>query len=139
MKSLFVFILGIGLAVGLTFDVGSPNKAQAQEFPSRFTNLRVLPGDITKDELYQTMKLIAKSLGAKCNYCHRTDTRDYASDEIKEKVIARKMMRMVERINGELFTWKDAPEATCFMCHQGRRKPQMVPEHRKSDERALVK
>jgi hypothetical protein len=95
--------------------------------PSEFTNLEVLSADITKDELKQHMKLITKSLGTKCDYCHRTDIRDYASDELLEKRIARKMMRLVERINRDHFTWKDAPEATCFMCHHGELKPQLEP------------
>ena len=95
--------------------------------PSEFTNLEVLPSDITKAALKRHMKGITKSLGIKCDYCHRTDIRDYATDEIAEKVVAREMMRMVERINHEEFTWEGAPEATCFMCHHGEPKPQLDP------------
>ncbi len=95
--------------------------------PSEFTNLEVLPADITKDELKRHMKLVTKSLGVKCDYCHRTDVRDYATDEIREKVVARDMMRMVERINREHFTWEGAAQATCFMCHHGQREPQLAP------------
>ncbi len=95
--------------------------------PSEFTNLEVLPADITKDQLKRHMKLITKSLGTKCDYCHRTDIRDYATDEIPEKVVARDMMRMLERINREHFTWEGAPQATCFMCHHGEQEPQLDP------------
>ena len=95
--------------------------------PSEFTNLEVLPADITKDELKRYMKRITKSLGTKCDHCHRTDIRDYASDEIREKRVARDMMQMVERINRENFTWNDAPEATCFMCHRGELEPRLAP------------
>ncbi len=95
--------------------------------PSEFTNLEVLPADITKDQLKRHMKRITKSLGTKCDYCHRTDIRDYATDEIPEKVVARDMMRMLERINREHFTWEGAPEATCFMCHHGEQEPQLDP------------
>jgi hypothetical protein len=98
--------------------------------PSEFTNLEVLPADITKDELKREMKLMTRSLGVKCDYCHRTDIEDYATDEIDEKVVARKMMRMVERINRQHFTWPEAPEATCFMCHHGEPVPQLAPEAR---------
>ncbi len=97
------------------------------ELPSEFANLQVLPADISKDELKQTMKLITRSLGTKCDHCHLTDVRDFASDERREKVVAREMMRMVERINRDLLTWEDAPEATCFMCHHGQAKPQREP------------
>ena len=95
--------------------------------PSEFTNLEVLPAEITKEELKREMKLMTKSLGIKCDYCHRTDIRDYASDEIREKVVARDMMRLVETLNREHFTWEDAPEATCFMCHHGEQEPQLNP------------
>ena len=97
------------------------------KLPSEFTNLEVLPADITKDQLKRHMKLITKSLGTKCDYCHRTDIRDYATDEIREKVVARDMMRMLERINREHFTWEGAPQATCFMCHRGEQEPQLDP------------
>lgn len=98
--------------------------------PSEFTNLEVLPADITKEELKRHMKRITKSLGTKCDYCHRTDIRDYATDEIPEKVVARDMMRMLEKINREHFTWEDAPQATCFMCHHGEQEPQLDPGSR---------
>ena len=100
---------------------------QPPKLPSEFTNLQVLPADISKDELKQTMKLLTKSLGTKCDHCHLTDANDFASDDLREKVVAREMMRMVERINRELLTWEDAPEATCFMCHHGEPKPRMKP------------
>ena len=129
MKRPLRFALAISLPAALLLLAGLIATAEAQEVPSKFTNLQVLPEDITKDELLQTMKLITKSLGVKCEFCHRTETRDYASDEIKEKLVARKMMQMVERMNRELFNWEDAPKATCFMCHRGERKPQMQPQH----------
>jgi hypothetical protein len=106
---------------------GAESDAGMNRLPSEFTNLEVLPADISKAELKREMKLMTKSLGVKCDYCHRTDIRDYATDEIEEKVIAREMMRMVERINLEHFTWEGAPEATCFMCHRGDREPRMAP------------
>ena len=101
--------------------------ATALKTPANFTNLRVLPDDIGKDELLQRMKLITQSLGVKCDFCHRTDTRNYASDEIKKKVVARQMMSMVGRINREHFTWEGAPKATCFLCHHGQSKPRLEP------------
>ena len=107
---------------------------RTHELPAEFANLQVLPADISKDELKRTMKLITRSLGTKCDHCHLTDVRDFASDERREKVVAREMMRMVERINRELLTWEDAPEATCFMCHHGQHKPQRKPDGMVSTE-----
>jgi hypothetical protein len=97
------------------------------QLPSEFTNLEVLPADITKHQMKRYMKRITKSLGTKCDYCHRTDIRDYATDEIHEKVVAREMMRMLEKLNREHFTWEGAPQATCFMCHRGEQEPQLAP------------
>ena len=93
--------------------------------PAKFTNLQVLPADIGKQDLVEIMKGISKSLGAKCDFCHLTAMPDYASDAVDHKRVAREMMRMVERINEELFVWDDAPQATCFMCHRGRNEPQL--------------
>jgi hypothetical protein len=102
------------------------------KLPSSFENLKVLPKDISKSELKRHMKGITKSLGVKCSYCHRTDIRDYASDEIREKVIARDMMRMLERLDLEVFTWKGAPKPSCFMCHHGESEPELSPADTKS-------
>ena len=110
-----------------TADRVDTDSARIQEAPGEYSNLQVLPDTITKSELLETMKLVTKSLGVKCDFCHRTDVRDYASDEIEKKVIAREMMRMVQMINGQHFTWNGAPEATCFMCHRGERTPRLEP------------
>ncbi len=130
-------VLIVAAAVWLVGACGGPEHAVDEpvpeeepgipRLPSEFTNLEVLPADITKDELKRHMKLVTKSLGVKCDYCHRTDVRDYATDEIREKVVARDMMRMVERINREHFPWEGAAQATCFMCHHGQREPQLAP------------
>ena len=90
-----------------------------------FKNLQVLPDDTSRTELLDTMKRVAKSLGVECNFCHRTDKPDFASDEIAHKRTARTMMRMVGRLNDEWLTWQGAPRATCYMCHRGKRKPVM--------------
>lgn len=36
-----------------------------------------------------------------------------------EKIVAA-MKKVVEKINKDHFTWKDAPKATCWMCHRGK-------------------
>ena len=82
--------------------------------------------EVGKEELLSTMKRISRSLGAKCDHCHRTDIRDFASDESDHKRVAREMMRMVDRLNQELFTWDEAPQATCYMCHRGENEPALT-------------
>lgn len=41
--------------------------------PDKFTNLKVLPKDIGKDDLVTTMRMFARSLGLRCNPCHVID------------------------------------------------------------------
>ncbi len=126
--------LGAGSRAVTPVPTAGYDATRIPEVPSEFANLQVLPADISKDELKRTMKLITRSLGTNCDHCHLTDVRDFASDELREKVVAREMMRMVERINRELLTWEDAPEATCFMCHHGQHKPQRKPDGMVSTE-----
>jgi hypothetical protein len=37
----------------------------------------------------------------------------------KNKAMAASMKKVVDKINKDHFTWKDAPKATCWMCHHG--------------------
>jgi nitrate/TMAO reductase-like tetraheme cytochrome c subunit len=94
--------------------------AGARERGAAFRNLRVLPDDIGREELIETMKVMTKSLGTDCRYCHRTDIPDFASDELKAKLVARQMMRMVEQMNRE----SPRSRVTCFTCHRGQTKLQ---------------
>jgi cytochrome c peroxidase len=97
----------------------------------QFTNLQVMPKDITRDQMMSNMKFFAQSLGVRCVHCHVGEegkplsTFDFASDAKKEKLVARKMLVMVHRINSEDFGVKDFIDAkvTCFTCHRGARKP----------------
>jgi len=113
----------------------APSAPVAQ--PPGFKNLQVFPKDITREQLIGNMKFFAQSLGVRCVHCHVGEegkpmsTFDFASDAKKEKLIARKMLAMVHRINGEDFGVKDYKEAkvTCYTCHRGSTKPlTAIPE-----------
>ena len=92
-------------------------------------NLKVLPNDITEDELKGVMRHYNKALGVKCSYCHAevkgTDKLDFASDEKKEKEYARGMIKMTQEINANYFNWenventKDIKVVDCTMSHRG--------------------
>jgi cytochrome c peroxidase len=96
-----------------------------------YKNLQVLSKDIGRDQLLSTMKFFAQSLGVRCVHCHvgtegqPLSTFDFASDAKKEKLIARKMLAMVHRINEQEFGIKDFKDVkvTCFTCHRGSTKP----------------
>ena len=117
----------------------------------RFTNLQVLPKDISKDALDTVMHHFTAALGVKCNYCHvfNQDTRkmEFAKDDKPEKLIARKMMLMTIDINKNHFQQIEESMdsgkveeptdtsavsymlryVTCYTCHHGDPHPENKP------------
>jgi hypothetical protein len=55
------------IALGILLLAGTPAAAQ---FPDKFTNLKVLPKDISKRELESTMRGFAFALSVRCDHCH---------------------------------------------------------------------
>ena len=100
-----------------------------------YKNLQVFPKDITQPQLLGNMKGFAQALGVRCIHCHvgtegqPLSTFDFASDAKKEKLVARKMLVMVHRINEQDFGVKDFKDVkvTCFTCHRGSTKPLTAP------------
>lgn len=101
-------------------------------------NLKVLPKDISHDDLEKVMDTWKAALGVKCNFCHSpskdsTSRRlDFASDAKPEKDIARHMFRMTAKINKKYFSFeKDdkgatIPAISCVTCHRGSPHPDEV-------------
>jgi hypothetical protein len=60
----------------------APAPARAQMVvPDSFTNLKVLPKDITKPQLLGTMRSFSLGLGVRCDYCHaRADSSGAAAE-----------------------------------------------------------
>ncbi len=134
------------LIVLLAFATLQP--VNAQERKNIFAdpqNLKVLPEDIGADALRATMKGIAMGTGLRCESCHVGEagqpltTFDFASDEKAMKSQARVMLRMVQRINGELipeldeviddaFAAGSRTEVRCVTCHRGRAKPRLIED-----------
>jgi hypothetical protein len=98
-------------------------------------NLKVLPKDISHDDLEKVMDSWKAALGVKCGFCHAPSKDstsrklDFASDDKPEKKMARDMFRMAGRINKKYFHFdkddKDdkgapaVPAITCMTCHRG--------------------
>lgn len=102
----------------------------------RAKNLKVLPKNISHEELDSVMKSYKDALGVKCNFCHsprKDDPKklDFASDENHHKDIARDMMRMTARINKKYFRSHQAVAVTCYTCHQGSDEPLVSPPAKK--------
>ena len=93
------------------------------------TNLQVLQVEEAED-LRPIMRAFTAGLGVGCQHCHEED--NFAADTpIKEN--ARNMIRIVEHLNTDVFTWPNAPTATCFMCHKGHEKPELEPPTESDD------
>src|SRR5271167_4506947 len=98
------------------------------QFPEKFTNLQVLPKDISRPQLESTMRSFAFALSVRCNYCHveKSDGKkvemDFAADDKDTKKTARVMLQMVAAINGDYMS-KLAPtpsiQVQCITCHHG--------------------
>ncbi|MCH8327203.1 MAG: c-type cytochrome [Candidatus Marinimicrobia bacterium] len=118
-------------AIGVAALLAVPVSGQ---IPDMFVNLKVLPGDIAKADLVNTMKSFTKALGVRCEYCHVGEgdlaNFDFPSDKKKHKVKARVMLEMVAAINGDyLPRIKDddnhMPEVSCMTCHRGKKMPEL--------------
>lgn len=128
-KKLTVAMVLIALMV-----VGMAATRPMEDKPKR--NLKVLPRDISDDDLDKVMDSWKAALGVKCSFCHapNADTSskhhlDFASDAKPEKDIARHMFRMTAKINKKYFSFdKDdkgnvIPAITCMTCHRGNPHP----------------
>ena len=107
---------------------------QAQ-IPETYTNLKVLPKDITKPELVRTMRRLASDLGVRCHHCHvgpeNLQGMDFATDEKPTKLAAREMIRMVQQINSSVLTAlpprdERRQEVSCYTCHRGAQRPPLA-------------
>ena len=108
--------------------------ASRAEVPEKFTNLKILPRDISKQELLGIMRGFSFSTGMRCEHCHASQADpkaglDFASDAKDTKRTARVMMQMVEVINRDHLSriGKPAPfQVECATCHRGIRQPRTL-------------
>ncbi|MEC5142389.1 c-type cytochrome [Chitinophaga sp. 212800010-3] len=101
--------------------------------PEKAKNLKVLPKDISHDELIGVMRSFNAALGVKCNFCHepgKDDPKklDFPSDANPHKGTAREMMRMTKRINRKFFKESQTMAVTCYTCHHGNEEPKTKPD-----------
>ena len=114
------------LALILPLLLGLSANAQV---PDKFTNLQVLPKDISRVELQSTMRQFCFALGTRCEHCHvqKADKNfDYALDDRPEKKTARVMIKMVEAINSDYIGKIGASppaKVECVTCHHGLTEP----------------
>src|ERR1700687_2111852 len=98
--------MSCGIALGIVLLVGLPGSAQTpagggQQAPPPMTNLQVWPKDTAPAIVLQFMNAFDDSLGVQCNYCHvqQGGRFDFASEEKREKKVARQMILLRDSIN----------------------------------------
>src|SRR5579863_6730836 len=126
-KTLVVIIAGLCMLAGIA--------ATKPPEPPKYKNLKILPKNISKEDLDKVMDHFKAALGVKCSFCHAPskDTAqkwpDFASDDKPEKLIARKMMKMTSKINKKFFSDNKneqgvaVPAVECMTCHRGSHHP----------------
>lgn len=106
--------------------------------PGEANNLKIIPKNTDGDQLERIMHKMTHDLGVTCSYCH-PDTKpgifpvrvDFETDSKPEKLIARKMMRMTDKLNKKYFGYTNdysfrslnQSVLTCNTCHRGLPKP----------------
>jgi hypothetical protein len=105
----------------------------------QYKNLKILPKNITKQQMDSVMRHFTAALGVKCNFCHQyneqTKSMDWASDANEHKGISRQMMTMTAKINSKYFDVNSKKnlnaklEVSCYTCHNGKAHPQVnIPQ-----------
>ena len=124
-QTLFVLLIAI-------FAFAATTNAQ---MPDKFTNLKVLPKDITKDKLDEIMDSFTAGLGVNCEFCHvrndETHKMEFAKDTKTAKEKARLMLKMTMGINkdylSKLSQYSDnVMQVKCVTCHRGNKEPKML-------------
>jgi hypothetical protein len=134
--------LGAGRALVFAAPAAQTTAPPAHQHPAP-TNLKVLPKDMTGEQVHELMEKWEGELGTTCKTCHAIDPKNigpngkprlnYADDSKEEKRTARKMYKMVEDINMNYISKIDSSgePVTCGTCHRGHFGPETfaAPEH----------
>jgi hypothetical protein len=118
----------------LVVAASSANAQPAGKFPpDSLVNTKVIPHNTPVADVVGMMRNFTSALGVRCQYCHEGKEGqplaqfDFASDNKRNKLVARQMMRMVQEINHRLDTLPERPQplfvAECSMCHRGVSRP----------------
>ena len=94
-----------------------------------FKNIKTLKG-VPAGRFLDAMEGFSHALGTNCKKCH--DTENFASDDKKEKNIARDMVRMTQDINEKYIKPMPGMDSDshvgCFTCHHGQSNPNARPK-----------
>lgn len=136
------FVLAVATVVSSSAQEPAPAAPQHARPPMPPpTNLKVLPKDLTGDQVMEIMHKFEGMLGSECNVCHTVDPKNvgpngrprmnFADDSKKEKQTARLMIKMTQQINADYVSKLEdvGGPVTCGTCHRGHLKPEaFVPK-----------
>ena len=101
--------------------------------PDSLINVQVFAKNTPVVQVWGNMRNVAFGLGVTCTFCHvgREDAPleqiDFASDEKRNKLVARQMMRMMQEANRRIDSIParatPAVSVTCATCHRGVSRP----------------
>lgn len=142
--TLAAFVAAAVLASTAAAQTAPPPPAHEHHFANyKPTNLKVLPKDLTGDQIHDIMEGWAGALGVHCDTCHAVDPTklmpngrpalNFPDDSKPQKSSARLMVKMVHDINSNYVSMvSEKPEVrvTCGTCHRGHLDPEpfVVPE-----------
>jgi hypothetical protein len=115
---------------------GSAPSSESEHAHTAPTNLKVLPRNLTGDQVHEIMEGWEVALGIHCSTCHAADPTNigpngrprlnYADDSKPEKATARLMYTMTDDINVNYLSKIESSgfPITCGTCHRGHLGPE---------------
>ena len=74
-----------------------------------------------EEQIRQNMVQISRELGVTCTECH--NVQNFSESSKKNFKVSLEHMKITQMLKENGFDGKKGPEATCYMCHRGKLKP----------------
>ena len=101
-----------------------PNAQTDKPAEQVYKNIQIFKG-VPASRVLKAMNFFQASLGVDCAHCHVKDAFDKDDKEAKPK--ARRMIQMVGSVGSFFKENSINATVTCFTCHRGQVKPQIIP------------
>ena len=147
MKRVSYGAVAFGIVLLFLVPVVAQSQGGGGQSPAPMTNLQVWPKDAPRAQVVQTMQAFNESLGVECTYCHVQEAggrMDWASDEKREKRVARQMILLRDSINVMMAAIVEKPAGAgptagagapgapvrvlCRSCHRGLPIPRAIAD-----------
>ena len=122
------FVLALALPVG-TLAAQTPRKWP----PDSLVNVSFFAKNAPVTQVWAATRNISAALGVECTFCHvgqpgaELPQIDFPSDQKRNKLVARQMLRMVQEVNRRIDSIPERPTppaaVSCMTCHRGVSRP----------------